>query len=165
MADYAFGSNPHYALAVNVTDSKTQSTIPRWSVAAAIFGAVCNVLCLIFEIYQSYCLAHIRLVWISSFLIVECISLSPLLVLFIFRRFAPVVFLYAFALFSILMGRVYHLVQYHKFGAVALAYKIDSPTLLLIFLGGISIAIVLVWAAIRWVAFIRDAPKSDGSAS
>jgi hypothetical protein len=147
----------------DVTNSETKSTISQWSVAAAIFGAACNVLCLIFEIFQSYYLARIPLVWIYSFIAVECISLAPLLVLFIWRRLAPVVLLYTLALFSILMGRVYHLVQYYKFGAVALAYKIDSPGLLLTFLGGISIIVVLVWAAIRWVAFIRNAPKSDGA--
>jgi hypothetical protein len=97
-------------------------------------------------------------------IIVECLSLAPLLALFILRRFAPVVFLYAFALFLILIEQIDQPIQYRKFGAVALVQKFDSPLVSLIFLGIISIAVVLVWAAIRWVVFIRDAPKSDKSA-
>jgi hypothetical protein len=148
-----------------VTDSNAQSTISRWSVGAAVCGAASNLLCWGVSNYQSFYLEHNRLIWSYSFIIAESLSLAPLLVLFILRRFAPVVFLYTFALFSILMELVYQLWQYHNFGAVALVQKIDSPGLFLILLGGISIAVVLVWAAIRWVIFIRHAPKSDRPAS
>lgn len=149
----------------NVTDKKAQSAISRWLIAAAAFGAVCNLLCWGLSNYQSFYLKQDRLIWDYSFIIVECLMLAPLLVLFILCRFAPVVFPCASALFLILMGRVYQLIQYHKFGVVALVQKIDSPSLFLIFLGGISIAVVLVWAAIHFVVFIRHAPKSDGPAS
>jgi hypothetical protein len=145
---------------INVTDSKAQSKISRWSVAAAVFGAACNLLCWLLSHYQSYCLAHYRFVWSYSSIIAECILLAPLLALFILCRFAPVVFLYALALFSLLIGRVYQLIQYYNFGEVALVHKIDSPGLLLLLLGGISMAIVLIWATIHVVALVRHALKS-----
>jgi hypothetical protein len=148
-----------------VTDSNSQSTISRWSVAAAVFGAVSNLLLWILSNYQSYYLAHYQYIWSYSSNIGECISLAPLLVLFIFRNLAPVIFLYALALFSLLIGRVYDLIQYHKFGAVALAYKIDSANLLLPLLGGVSLAVVLAWATIRFLVLVRHALKSDGPTS
>jgi hypothetical protein len=142
---------------MNVTDSKAQSTISRWSIAAAVFGAVCNLLCWVLTNYQSFFLEHNRLIWSYSFIIVECLMLAPMLVLFILRRLASVACLCALALFLILTARVHQLIQYHRLGEVALVQKIDSPGLLLTLLGGISIVVVLVWAAIR--------PKSDRPAS
>jgi hypothetical protein len=136
---------------IKVTDSKPRSVISRWSVAAAAFGAACNLLCLILTIYQSDYVPLQRINWSPGATIVDCILLAPLLVLFIFRHFAPVVFLYGLALFSILMERVYQLIQYHNLGEVALPHKIDAPGLFLLLLGGISIAIVLVWATITVV--------------
>jgi hypothetical protein len=148
-----------------VTDRKAQSTISRWSIAAAVFGAVCNVLCLVLNDYQSYYLERIQPVWDDWLNFPEAISLAPLLVLLILRHFTPVVLLYTFMLFSILSWRIHHLVQYYFFGGSAGFYKIDMPGLLLFFLGGISIAVVLVWATIHFVVFIRHTLKRSRPAS
>jgi hypothetical protein len=110
-------------------------------------------------------LEHGRILWGYWPIFVECILLAPLLALFILRRFAPAVVLYAVVLSSNLVGRVYQLVQYYNVGPAALVSKIDTPDLLLMFLGGVSITVVLVWAAIHFVVFVRHALKSNGPAS
>lgn len=132
-----------------VMDREVQSSLSRWSVAAAAFGALCNLLCWALSNYQDFFLLHERLVWSYSFVVAEGLSLAPLLVLFVFRRHALLVFPYLLALLLILMGRVDYLLQYRNFGPLALASKIDSPGFFQILLGGISIAVFLVWAAIR----------------
>jgi hypothetical protein len=155
-----------------VTDKKAQSTVSRWSVAAAIFGAVCNVLCWCLSNYKFFSLAdEWSFIWNYWFVLVECIFLAPmlvliilLLVLIILRRCAPVMFFYAFALFSILKARVDQVIQFSN-GEVAQVDKYDSPTLLLILLGGVSIAVVLVRVAIHFFVFIRHALKSHRAAS
>jgi hypothetical protein len=124
-------------------NKEAQSTISRLSIAAAVFGAVCNLLCWGLSNYQHFYLQR-EPIWDPSFIIVQCLLLAPLLALFILRRFAPVVFLYVVALLSNLI------LQIAQFGRVQ---KIDMASLLLSFLGAISIAVVLMCAAIRWVAF------------
>ena len=150
-------------VSTNVIVSKAPSMISRWSIAAAVFGAVCNLLCWGLSNYQHFHLQHERLIWSPSFIIVECLLLAPLLALFLLRRFAPVVFPYAIALLAILKMQIEQVVKFHNLGTFAM--KFDSPGLLLMLLGGFSIAVVLVWAATRWVIFILDAPKSDRPAS
>lgn len=137
-----------------MTDSNAQSTISRLSIAAAMFGAVCNLLSWGFSNYIFY--LHREPIWNPLFFIVQCLLLAPLLVLLIFRRVAAVVFLYAVALLSNLLLQIAQLGH---------AQKIDMASLLLGVLGAISIVVVLVWATIRWVVFIRDAQKSDRPAS
>jgi hypothetical protein len=136
--------------------------ISRWSVAAAVFGAACNLACSALLDYQHYFLLHERFIWSYSSIIVEGISLAPLPALYVFRRYALLVFPYALALFSILMERVHLLMQYHRLGPLALASKYDSPGVLQILLGGISIAIVLLWATIRVVVAIWHGQKRSG---
>ena len=58
-----------------------------------------------------------------------------MLVLIILRRCAPVMFFYAFALFSILKARVDQVIQFSN-GEVAQVDKYDSPTLLLYIVRG-----------------------------
>ena len=148
-----------------MTDKKAQSTVSRWSVAAAIFGAVCNVLCWCLSNYKFFSLAdEWSFIWNYWFVLVECIFLAPMLVLIILRRCAPVMFFYAFALFSILKARVDQVIQFSN-GEVAQVDKYDSPSLLLILLGGVSIAVVLVRVAIHFFVFIRHALKSHRAAS
>jgi hypothetical protein len=42
-----------------VTDREVQTALSRWSIAAAAFGGVCNLLCLVLGIYKDYCLGHV----------------------------------------------------------------------------------------------------------
>ena len=148
-----------------MADKKIKPTISRWSTAAAIFGGMCNLLCWIFVNYQFYYLKHSQPIWNYTFVFSEVISLAPLLVLFFHRHFVPITFIYAPALFLILIGRAYYLVQYYWFGIGALFYKIDMPGLLLVLLGAISMAVVLARVAIRFIAFICRTPKHSGPVS
>jgi type VI protein secretion system component VasK len=81
---------------------------------------------------------------VASSLIVEITSLAPLLVLFFLRHLAAVTFTYALILFLLLSWHVDHLVRYgvHFF-------KFDPHAVLLLLFGGISIAIILLWATMR----------------
>src|SRR5665213_2468896 len=138
---------------MNWTDSRAIANV--FSISAAVFGAVCNVLCWGLSNYQSFYLQHYRLIWSPSFMVAECLCLAPLLALFILRRYAPVAFLYAVALLSILKVQIDQLIQYRNLGDVALAHKMDTPGVLLLLAGAISIVAVLVWAAIRCAVIIR----------
>ena len=137
----------------NMTDSKAQSTISRLTITVAVFGAVCNLLCWGLSTYQHFYVQR-EPIWDPASIIGQCFLLAPLLALFVFRRFAPVVSLYAVALLSNLA------LQIAQFGRIQ---KIDMADLLLAFLGAISIAVILVWATIRWVISIRNAPKGRGA--
>ncbi|HEX3949103.1 MAG TPA: hypothetical protein VHW95_04555, partial [Steroidobacteraceae bacterium] len=92
--------------------------------------------------------------WDFLLIVTESISLAPVLVLFMLRHLTHVVVIYVFILFSLLVWRIYYLVQYYNFGPGALFYKIDMPMLLLIVLGAISAAIVLVKLVFHFAAFI-----------
>jgi len=142
-------------------DSKAPSSKSRWSAAAAMFGAACNLLSQILSIYRAYYLPPHRIIWDHSAIIVECISLSPLMVLFIFRRSMPIAVIYALVLFSILIGRVNQLTEFYNRDPLSLNYKIDSPGFVQLIFGGISIAIVLAWA----LAVLLSYPRSERSAS
>ena len=136
-----------------MAERKVESTVSLLSTAAAVLCATCNLVCCGLSNYQHFYVER-EPVWIPSFIILQCLLLAPLLALFIFRRFAVVVFLYAIALLSTL---VLHIDQ---FGHVQ---KIDMASLLLSLLGAISIVVVVVWATIRWIVLIRNAPKSRWS--
>jgi hypothetical protein len=123
--------------------------------AAAMFGALCNLLSWVIMNYQHFILEHERPFWSFTGVIVECLSLAPLLVLFIFRRYAAVIFPYGLVLVWILMGRVNNTPP----------VKIDGPGVLLLLLGGLSMAIFLIWTIVRWVNFVGGVPKSGRSAS
>ena len=116
----------------------------RWSVATAIFGGVCNLLSWILMNYWSFYLMQEQFILSNSLLFVECIVLAPLLVLFNLRHVALVVFLYALALSSILIGYIQRLVQYHNFGAVALPHKIDSLGFISFVVGFSAIPVLLI---------------------
>jgi hypothetical protein len=71
-----------------VTDTSSQPKASRWSIAAAIFGGVCNLSCVGLTLYQDYC-RHYQLDSVGLIL-----SLVPLLVLFALRRVLLVVLIY-----------------------------------------------------------------------
>ena len=130
-----------------MTDRKLQSTLSHWSIPMAIFGGVCNLLSVVFNIYQSYYLQHLDDVWSSGLILAVAFSLAPLLVLFALRRLSLIVLAYASILFLILVWRVNYLLQYS--GPNPPFHKFDEPGLLLFLLGVISAVVVLVWAIIR----------------
>jgi hypothetical protein len=151
------------AVAFESIHAPRQSTVSCWSRAVAIFGAMCNLLCLIFDNYQSYYLQRFPVIWDFSSIFLEIISLTPLLAPFVLRRFTSVVFIYAIILFLILTWRVCHLVGYYTYGVSALSYKIEMARLLLAFLGFISAVVVLISVVIRGAVLIQR--KCGGSAS
>jgi hypothetical protein len=91
------------------------------------------------------------------------ISLAPLLVLLILRHLLPVMLIYASVLFLILIWiwQVDYAAQC-GFGSAPFR-KFDEPFLLFLFFGMISTAIVLVWASIRFVVFLRRVLKLNGA--
>ncbi len=136
---------------MKVTDTQTQLTPFRWSVAAAGLGIVCNVTFIVFTAYQGY-FAHPDQ-FISSFdwgraVVSLAILLAPSAVLFTYRHRWPVVFIYAPTLFLILIWRAQY--QYDDF------LKLDTPGIFLVSLGLISVVIVLVQAAISFLAIMRE---------
>jgi hypothetical protein len=146
-----------------VTDRTAQSTISRWVIAGAIFGGVCNLSCVILEIYQDYCSQHILPDWdclqrIESdglqFVLPTAIALASSLVLFALHRLWPVVFIYTAMLFVILVWRVECPHEYYALR------KYDEPGLAHLFLGMISTVVVLVWVMFRLVVFMRRMLKS-----
>jgi hypothetical protein len=136
-----------------VTDANRLSIISRYSIAAAVFGALCNLLSWAILNYQGY--LEYGWTWSVWAVVVECVCLAPMLVLFIFRQYAIVVFPYAIMLLLNLIARV----NYDPKRFV----KIDAPGVFLMLLGGLSVTIFFVWAMIRWVIFIRGAPRSGRS--
>jgi hypothetical protein len=146
---------------LKVTDKNAQ-IIARWSVAVAIFGAVCNVLCWSLTNNKHFYLRHERFVCGPSSFFFECMLLAPLLVLVVLRRCAPVMLFYACALLWILKAHVDELIYFSKFGKFAAFEKGDSPAICLLLLGLLSIAVIVVWAAIH---LVRRALASDRSTS
>jgi hypothetical protein len=134
-----------------VTDTRPQSKLARWSIAAAVFGGACNLLLWIVTYQDDGSIQPNS--WHN--LILTAIILAPSLVLFAFRYFFPVVFIYASALFWILVWRIEYPHQYY------VGQKMDGPGVVLLFLGVISAAVFVVWAAIRFVIFIWRVLKSN----
>ena len=91
-----------------------QSTISRCSIVVAALTAVCNLLCLVLLNYESFFLRNERFFLSNGLIVVEGLSLAPLLALFVFRRYALLTLPFAFVLFSMLMGHVHRLVQYRN---------------------------------------------------
>jgi hypothetical protein len=89
------------------------------------------------------------------------IASAPLLVLFALRRISLVILLYVSVLLWILGRQLYDL----RYGCllVPLSQKYDVPGVFLVFFGMISIAVFLVWAAIRLVALMLRVLKLDSS--
>jgi hypothetical protein len=132
--------------------------ISRWlTIAAPVFGGACNLSCLALSFYQERCQdgQFDWGFWLSPAVV---ISLAPLLVLFALRRLSLVVFIYACILLFILVWQAESLKEY-CFG-VGKFHKWDEPGVLLVFLGMISGAVFLVWAAIRLVVFLRRGSSS-----
>jgi hypothetical protein len=73
-----------------------------------------------------------------------CFDLTPLIVVIIFRRIAPITVLYALVLFIVLIGRSYYLVRLNQVGLSGLVRPFDVPGILLIMLSAISVAVILV---------------------
>ena len=133
-----------------MTDANRLSIISRYSIPAAVFGALCNLLSWAILNYQDA--LERPWTWSRSYFVVECLCLAPILVLFIFRQYAAVVFPYSLMLLLNLIARV----NYNPKPPV----KIDAPGVFLMLLGGLSMIIFFVWAIIRWVMFIRRAQGS-----
>jgi hypothetical protein len=136
---------------MQMIDTQAQSIGSRWSIAAVVFGVVCNVSVLVFETYQEYYAGvggpHQLTDWGTGVFVIA-ISLAPSLALFAFRNLWPVVFVYASILFLILIWRVQY--RYEDI------FKFDTPLLVLLFLGMISLLVmILVWAVVRLGALVR----------
>jgi hypothetical protein len=146
-------------------DRKAESTISRWSIAAAIFGSICNLLSWVLENYQFYHLQRVQVIWDFWLIFPATLSLLPLLVLYLFRHLSSAVFIYASVLFLILVWRVQYLIPYEFLWTGAVSYKIDTPGLLLFFLGVVSAAVLLVRAAIWLAASIRRTQRPSSAQS
>jgi hypothetical protein len=138
------------------TEAELDGRQRRFSLVVAVFGASCNMLCLILTLYQddSFSWQDIRhprdvLIFFLAF------TLAPSLVLLAFRYYFGVVLIYASMLFCILISRIEYPHQYY------VGQKYDSPGVFLVFFGLISAAVVAVWATIRFVIFMWRVLKSN----
>ena len=141
---------------MRVTDAPPQPKASLWLIAAAIFGGVCNLSCVVLSLYENYCRHY---PFVRGAVLPVAISLAPLLVLFALRHISLVVFIYVSVLLWILVQQVHDL-QYGCL-SVPIFQKYDVPGVFLLFFGMISIAVFLVWAAIRLVVFMRRVLKSE----
>jgi hypothetical protein len=139
-----------------VTDAAPRPKASRWSIAAAIFGGVCNLLCVVLSLYEDYCRHY---PFVRGAVLPVAVLLAPLLVLFALRRISLVIFIYVSVLLWILVQQV-HGLQYGCL-SVPVFQKYDVPGVFLLFFGMISIAAFLVWAAIHLIVFIRRVLKFD----
>jgi hypothetical protein len=143
---------------MRVTDATPQPKASRWSIAAAIFGGVCNLSCVILSFSKEYCWHHPL---VRDSLLPIAIASAPLLVLFALRRISLVILIYVSVLLWILGRQLYDL----RYGCllVPISQKYDVPGVFLVFFGMISIAVFLFWAAIRLVALMLRVLKLDSS--
>jgi hypothetical protein len=146
-------------------DRTAQSTISRWSIGAAIFGGVCNLLSWALTNYKDIYLQRVPVVWEPWVIVPETVMLLPLVVLLVLRHLSSVVFIYACVLFLILVWRIQHLVPYKFLWTGAVSYKIDQPGLLLLLLGLVSGVVLLVRAAIWLAGSIRRTQRPGKPAS
>jgi hypothetical protein len=146
---------------MRVTDATPQPKASRWLIAAAIFGGVCHLSCVVLSLYEDYCRHH-PFVWGSLVTLVlpVTIVLAPLLVLFALRRVLLVVLIYVSVILWILVQYVHDL----RYGCLSVPMsfqKFTVPGVFLGFFGTISIAVFLVWAAIRLVVLMWRVLKFD----
>jgi hypothetical protein len=143
---------------VVVIETRVQQETHRLSLTVSICGGVCNLLSWIFLNLQNYIVSHdaslLHTIHLAAF--DGCFYLTPLLVLIIFRRVAPITILYALALSIVLFGRVYSLAQLNFIGVSAVVRPFDISGMLLIALSSISVAAILFWAGVRLVTFTVD---------
>jgi hypothetical protein len=139
----------------SVTNPRPQSKLSRWSVAAAVFGASCNLLFLILDFYKDDSLQHMRPNDWGRLILPTAIMLVPSLVLLAFRYYFAVVFIYASMLFWILVWRIEYPHQYY------VGQKYDNLGVTLVFLGLISAVVLSVWATILFVGFMWRVLKSN----
>ena len=139
-----------------MTDTTTQPKASRWLIAAAIFGGVCNLSCVVLSFSKEYCWHHPL---VRGSLLPIAIASAPLLVLFALRRISLVILIYVSVLLWILGRQLYDL----RYGCllVPIGQKSDVPGLFLVFFGMLSIGVFLVWAAIRLVALMLRVLKLD----
>ena len=132
------------------TEAELDGMQRRCSLVAAVFGASCNLLCLILTFHQddSFSWQRIRLNDWGNLLLLIASSLAPSLVLLAFRYYFGLVLIYASMLLGILIWRIECPHQYY------VGQKYDNPGAFLLFFGLYSAAIVSVWATIRFVIFM-----------
>lgn len=134
--------------AKSYTEAELDGMQRRFSLVVAVFGASCNMLCLILTLHQDDSFSWQNIRYPRDFLFFLAITLAPSLVLLAFRYHLGVVLIYASMLFSILVCRIEYPHQYYT------GQKYDSPGVFLVFFGLISAAVVSVWATIRFVIFM-----------
>ena len=139
----------------SVTNPRPPSKLSRWSNAAAVFGASCNLLFLILDCYQDDGLQQMRSNDWGNLILLTVIMLAPSFALFAFRYYFAVAFIYASLLFWILVWRIEYPHQYY------VDQKYDNPGAALIFLGLISTIAFSGWVTIRVVVFMWRALRSN----
>jgi hypothetical protein len=156
---------------------EARSNIERWSILAAIFAAAFNILSWLVLNYQIYavdlCFQHRAIVMNYpyrapvtdySHIFFQFVFLTPVFVVGIFYRYLPLTLTYDFVLFTILVGRIYYLVQFYRIGLGAVS-KFDPPQLLWTILGAVSAAVVVFWMMIRLAIFLNDTRKNQNGAA
>jgi hypothetical protein len=150
-----------------VKNSKIQSSVERWSIAAAILACIFNLSCLVLLNYQDY-LRTETIVTNYPEMVSDCFLMAPMIVVIIFRRVAAVTITYASMLSVVLAGRIYYIVRFHLIGISALEPKLDPPGLLLILLGAVSFVVLLIWVITQVATLIsfvlkrRNGAGTDG---
>ncbi|GLH79593.1 hypothetical protein SSBR45G_45020 [Bradyrhizobium sp. SSBR45G] len=139
-----------------MTDKVLWSAIRRRSVtAAAVLGAVANVLCIMLTCHRDSLTTHefnhgfYAAVWLAVLFGIPL--LTPSLALFVFRRSAPVVVLLTIVLLLVLKMNIDELLRYWEIGVFAPVRKWDSPGIALVFLSMFSAAMIVVRAIIRLI--------------
>jgi hypothetical protein len=148
---------------VDATKTTAPTGMGRASVYAALFAGTCNILSLIFVIYQNS-LRGGELVLNYPEVVSYCFLLTPLLVVIVFRHVAAITLSYALMLLAVLAGRIYYLVQFHLVGIGAFVQTMDLPGLGSILLSGVSLVILLLSVVIVAARLIDNVGKRDGGA-
>lgn len=152
----AFQSN-HQRLLESVvqpvmTQSESQSSSSGSSIWLAVFGIVCIVLSSLMLNYEEHLVAQYlsgrqgNELWIEQF-----IWLCPVPVLILFRHVRYVTVPYAAIALAILIGR------FAALGGEAFSYW--ASLLLQFILGGVSIAVLVIWIFMRMTFLLRSALK------
>jgi hypothetical protein len=140
-----------------------RSDSERLRVAAVTFACAANLLSSILLNIQNY-VVDTRFLHRDPALgypeiVSEFILLAPVLVVVIFRRATPFVLLSAASLGTILVGRIYYLVQLYSIGIGGVDPKLDWPVVVLSLLGTASLVVVSFWAMVHFGFFIDSCLK------
>jgi hypothetical protein len=128
---------------VVATGKAVKKALEASTLVVAVFGIACNLSFVVFVTYQE----HYAGIGTRGYWGTVAILLAPSLVLFVFRHLWPVVFIYASIIFWILIYRVQY--RYEDF------FKWDTPAVILVFLGMISVVAVLLRAAVSFFALMQ----------